>query len=313
MDINSFEIPNLVPYSDNIDFNKPNWQTQFNTYFTDVNTYFMLACNRFKWESKDLIPEDRYSHLIEYYLATCGQAFIEIASKKVYQGVASEAIDEFGRPTGFTIYGYNGDKNSPSKRNVKYNEVIWIKNNPLRIPTLYWIRKYCKRINEVEKTMDLNLQALKTPYIIETDNAMRYSMQLFFDSIDDYKKRVIVDKENSIKDNITILKLDAPYLVRDLQDHKYEEENQLLQLLGIDTINEKNAHMLYAEVQNSNEITDNYTDIFTSERKLAVIAAEKANIDLHLSKLDISPDMGDMNGEEVVNNVENTANITEIA
>ena len=308
MDITSFNIPDLVRYTDNLDFAAPDWQAKLNTYYTDINTYFMLACNRFKWESSDVKPENRAGKLIEYYLAIKGQCFITKDTKEVLAGVTSKTIDKYGNPTGFTVYGYNGE----GQRTVNYDQVIWIKNNPLRIPTLYWIVKYCKRINEVEKTMDLNLQAQKTPYIIECDPLTQTSVKLIFEQINDYKKKILTDKEKSIVDNVKILELNAPYLVNQLQDQKYNEENQLLQLLGIDTINEKNAHMLYAEVQNSNEITDNYTDIFVSERKIAAEAAKEAGINLKLSVLEIAPDMGDLNGEEDVLNVENSNNAKEI-
>ena len=106
----------------------------------------------------------------------------------------------------------------------------------------------------------------------------------------------MIDKQKSLIDNIKILKLDTPYLIRDLYDQKINEENNLLQILGVDTINEKNAHMLYAEVQNSNEITDNYTDIFVSERKIAIEQAEEAGIDLHLSMLEVDFDIDELNG-----------------
>jgi hypothetical protein len=92
------------------------------------------------------------------------------------------------------------------------------------------------------------------------------------------------------------------------------ETNDLLNFFGIDTVQEKNAHMIYAEVQNSNETTDNYTDIFVSERKIAIKQAELAGIDLHLSMLDTSPDMTDLNGGEELSDVEtNNDDITQIA
>ena len=73
--------------------------------------------------------------------------------------------------------------------------------------------------------------------------------------------------------------------------------------------------MLYAEVQNSNEITDNYTDIFVSERKIAIEQAEEAGIDLHLSMLEVDFDIDELNG--TLNGGEqdaeqNPGNITEI-
>lgn len=308
--MNEFNLGDFVLFTDNKDvFAGDDWRRNLDTYYTDIYTYFMLSCNRFKWKSKDLNPENNYSQLIEYYLNRKGQCFIDKSNGNVLQGTISGSIDMFGNPTEFNCFGYNGTNDN--KKTYKYNEVIWIKNNYLRIPTLFWIYKYCKRINEVEKAMDLNLQAQKTPYIIEGDPLIVASIKAMFEQIDHLKKCVITDKEKSIVDNIKILKLDSPYLIDKLYDQKINEENNLLQVIGIDTINEKNAHMLYAEVQNSNEITDNYSDMFLSERRLAIDQAEKAGIDLQLSVLEVNTDMEDLNGEEEIYNEEQYSGNTE--
>ena len=170
---------------------------------------------------------------------------------------------------------------------------------------MYWIYKYCKRINMIEKTMDLNLQAQKTPYIIETNPLIQASIEMMFEDIDNLKKIILTDTEKSIIDNVKILKLDAPYLIDKLQDQKFNEENQLLQMLGIDTINEKNAHMLYAEVENSNEITDNYSDIFLSERKIGLEELKEIDETAQLYMINNDHDYDDMNGGENNEQIDN--------
>lgn len=302
MDLTNFDWQNQVLFTDNnIDQSLYNWQLPLNTFYTDINTYFMLACNRFKWESEKIKPFNRFGKLLEFYLNTRGQAFITKDTLSVYQGCTNGDFDEFGIPKTFTLYGYNGNKNNGKVYN--YDDVIWIKNNMLKIPTIYWILKYCKRINIVEKTMDLNMQAQKTPYIAEANPLIAESIKLMFEDIDSLKKLIITDDEKSIIDNIKIIKLEAPYLIDKLQDQKYNEENQLLQILGIDTINEKNAHMLYAEVENSNEITDSYSDIFISERKIGFEQLKEVDNTVKLSMIQHDTSYDEMNGgENIVDN-----------
>lgn len=307
MDIHDNSWSNLVTYTDNL-FYDTDWRQPLNTYDTTINTFIMLAMNRFKWECEYLNPKHRAGKLIEYYLATRGQAFIVKSTGDVLQGYMTKSYDKFGNPKGFYCYGFNGE--SDGKTQYKYDDVIWIKNNALCIPSLYWIYKYSNRINTTEGTMDLNIQAQKTPYIIEADPLIAESLRIMFDQIDKLSKVVIVDKAKSLIDNIKVLKLDVPYLADKLYDQKINEQNELLHFFGIDTVQEKNAHMLYAEVQNSNEITDNYTDIFVSERRIAVQQAKESGIDIKLSILDIQPDMQDLNGGE--DNVENTDNFAPI-
>ena len=304
MDLTNFEWQNLITFSDtNKDSYLYDWQNKFNTFYTDINTYFMLSCNRFKWKSKKVKPFKRWGKLLEFYLNTRGQAFIVKSTLEVYQGCINEGFDDFGNPKSFILYGYSGSKENG--KIYKYDEVIWIKNNMLKIPTMYWIYKYCKRINMIEKTMDLNLQAQKTPYIIETNPLLQTSIEMMFEDIDNLKKVIFTDTEKSIIDNVKIMKLEAPYLIDKLQDQKFNEENQLLQMLGIDTINEKNAHMLYAEVENSNEITDNYSDIFLSERKIGLEELKEIDETVQLYMINNDHDYDDMNGGENNEQIDN--------
>ena len=77
MDLTNFEWQNLVTFSDtNKDSYLYDWQNKFNTFYTDINTYFMLSCNRFKWKSEKVKPFKRWGKLLEFYLNTRGQAFI---------------------------------------------------------------------------------------------------------------------------------------------------------------------------------------------------------------------------------------------
>ena len=311
IDINSFNWWELCTYSDS-NYQPNSWRTPLSTFKLNVITYFLIACNRFKWDSETVKPLDRCGKLIEYYLATRGQCFIDKRTLSVLQGYPTGKLDMYGNPENFYVMGYNGE--SDGKHIVKYDDVIWIKNNSQRIPSIYWILKYCRRIDEIEKTMDLNIQVQKTPFIAECDPLTEFSVKEMFREIDSLEKCVVTDSAKGLTDNIKILPVNAPYLVNQLYDQKINETNDLLNFFGIDTVQEKNAHMIYAEVQNSNETTDNYTDIFVSERKIAIKQAERAGIDLHLSMLDTSPDMTDLNGGEELTDVEaNNNDITQIA
>lgn len=309
MPFDNFNMGDLVRYTDDL-ASTYNWQSLLNTYNVNVNMYFMLACNRFKWDSKEILPLHRQSRLIEYYLGTKGQCFIDLADMDIKQGVMTGDFDRYGNPSQFNICDYNGKNN----KIVKADSVIWIKNNDFCIPTIYFILKYCNRINKIEKTMDLNIDAQKTPFIVETDPLINFSVRNMFADIENLSNVVLVDQKKGLADNIRILDLNVPYIVDQLYDQKINEENELMRFLGIDTIQEKNAHLLYAEIQSSNEIVDNFTDIFISQRKTALKIAEEKGIDLHLSVLDIKPDIGtDGSGDgEVEINAEGNNNTKEI-
>lgn len=306
MNFDSFAMGDLVRYTDDLQ-SKTNWQSLINTYNININMYFMLSCNRFKWESKDIAPLNRMSRLIEYYLGTKGQCFIDLEEMDVKQGVMTGNFDSYGNPEKFNLMDYNG-KHS---KIVNADNVIWIKNNDFCIPTIYFIIKYCNRINKIEKTMDLNIDAQKTPFIIETDPLINYSVKNMFNDIENMANCVLIDQKKGLSDNIKILDLNVPFLVNQLYDQKINEENELMRFLGIDTVQEKNSHLLYAEIQSSNEIVDNFTDIFVEQRKTALKIAKEKGIDLKLSILDITPDLG-LEESEVSTENEGDNNIKKI-
>lgn len=271
----------------------------------------LIATSRFKWHSEDVKPFDHLSEFIEMLLYLKGQCalFKDIDGWKVRCCVPSGGVDEYGQPDSFTLTDYNGTNVVTVKNDDE--RFIWIKNNAACIPTVFWIIKYCNRVAKIERTMDLNIDAQKTPYLIETTPEIHLSIQNIFKQIRQMDEVVYVDQKSGIKDNVKVLNLEVPYLVDQLYTQKTNEFNDLLNFLGINTVKEKTAHILYKEATATDELTDSYLDMFSAPRINAMEIAKKRGLNITLSILSTDDEETeenkklneDNNGKEINNPV----------
>ena len=262
----------------------------------------LLATSRFKWRSEQIEPMDHLSEYIEMLLYLKGQCalFNDNGQWKVRCCAPTGGINEYGEPNSFTLTDYNG--NNTVVVNGNDERFIWIKNNNDCIPTIFWILKYVNRVSKLERTMDLNINAQKTPYIIETSPEIHLSIQNIFKQIKEMDEVVYVDQKTGIKDNVKILKLDVPYLVDKLYTQKTNEFNDLLNFLGIQTVKEKTAHLLYKEAAATGELVDSYLDMFSAPRIEAMEIAKKRGLNLKLSVLTSNNEEEDRINKEINEN-----------
>lgn len=298
--VGMFKWNDIIPYS-NLDMLEgiDGYPQNLLTYDQVMANARLLATSRFKWKSKDAQPKDHLSEYIEILLFLKGQCalFKDIDGWKVRCCVPTGGLDEFGQPASFTLTDYNGTNTITVKNDDE--RFIWIKNNSACIPTIFWVLKYCNRVAKLERTMDLNIDAQKTPYIIETSPEVHLSIQNIFKQIRQMDEVVYVDQKTGIKDNVKVLNLEVPYLVDKLYTQKVNEFNDLLNFLGINTVKEKTAHILYKEAMATDELTDSYLDMFSTPRMNAVEIAKERGLDIKLYIL--STDSEDMTSNEELN------------
>lgn len=293
---NGFKWSEIIPYTD-LDMLEgvDGYPQNLVTYDQTMASARLLATNRFKWESDEIQPKKQLSEYIEKLLFIKGQCalFKDIDGWKVKCCVPTGGINEYGQPSSFTLTDYNG--NGTVTVDIDDERFIWIKNNNDCIPTIFWILKYCNRVAKIERTMDLNIDAQKTPYVIETSPEVHLSIQNIFKQIRAMDEVVYVDQKTGIKDNVKVLDLNAPYLVDQLYSQKVNEYNDLLNFLGLNTVKEKRERLLYDEARISDEITDSYLDMFARPRVLAYREMKEKGINVKLLELKVDNDMDAMN------------------
>lgn len=240
-----------------------------NTYSNNYFALSLIAQNRFKWESSIIKPFERLSEYIEYLLYYYGQCLIAKDGKSwiILRCTPLGKPDDTGLPTKFQTYTWNGEK----AKIYNYSDVIWIKNNAYCIPTSFWIWKYCDRIAHIERVMDINIDAQKTPYIIETTPEMQFSVKNLFKKIKEMSEVIFTNSAaGGIREKVKVLDLNAPYLVDKLYAQKQNEFNDALNFIGINTIDEKRERLITGEAEIAEDLTEKFTNLFESPRRNAV-------------------------------------------
>lgn len=225
----------------------------------------LIAQNRFVWHSEKLEPKERLSEYIEYLLFWFGQCcFVPDGESWIVQKcTGTGSIGKFQQPTKFTCSNYDGT----NTKVWDYDNIVWVKNNAMCIPTIILIQRYIDRIAHIERVMDLNIDAQKTPYIIESTPEMEFSVKNIFKQIRQMCEVVFLNNaKGGIRDKIKVLDLNAPYLADKLYQQKQCEYNDVLNLLGINTIDPKKERLVTFEASITEQLTDNYIDIFKSSR-----------------------------------------------
>lgn len=275
-----------------------------NSTFTDYYKRLqLLALSMFKWEN---LPETMNARFLEECLYFRGQAafcndenlgFINLNC------VPSNTLNIYNESTEYNCYSNGYSKNYQLDENM-----VFVRNNYLRIPTDYTIQLFAYRLYECERTMDVNVKSQKTPVIILCDDEERLSMQNLYQKYDGNIPVIYGSKDIDLK-NFTVLKTDAPFVTDKLIDYKKNVWNEALAFLGINNVaHEKRERLIKDEVNANNEQIELSAQTMLSTRQDACEKFNKMfnkNISVRLRTYDEIMNRGDNNNGTIYNGTQN--------
>jgi hypothetical protein len=194
-----------------------------------LNQFKNLAINRFEWEN---LPDGLTSERLEEILIEHGQVFFykrNVGGLTVLPCYNSKNVNVYGLFDTYEVFGYNGFNES-----VKADKGVLIKNNPVASNDIDNLRIYAQRIDDVERTQDVNLFQQNVPKIVLTDENGKLTAKALINAIKNFKfvifgKKALATQLNSSE----VLDTTAPYLLDKLQEHKHDLINEVLTYLGI--------------------------------------------------------------------------------
>lgn len=191
-----------------------------------------LALSMIEWKN---LPETADARYLELVLFTDGNALF---FEDEYVGLVALSSINQGR---FNIYGepvlrraYSRYNNYQKTLTYKDSVIVW--NNFLRKNTYADVEMFAKKLWQVDRIIDVNLHAQKTPVLIKASEKQRLTMINLYKQYAGNEPFIFGDNNLDIND-LTVLKTDAPYLVDKLVQHKHEIWNDALTHLGISNIN----------------------------------------------------------------------------
>lgn len=216
------------------------------SYMQYYNRLTEIAISSFEYEN---MPDTIDTRFLELALFGDGQAVFfkdEVMGYLALQVMIGGELSVYRIPINRTAYATNGYQ---AKLNDKDSVIIW--NNLIHTNSMLDVEIFAKRLYNIDRIIDVNVNAQKTPVLVTASEQQRLTMLNLYKNWDGNEPFIFGDKwldSNSLK----VLKTDAPYLGRDLYELKTEIWNEALTYLGISNVN-----ILKRERLNQEEVTRN--------------------------------------------------------
>ena len=274
------------------------------TYIDYLNRLRLLATSLFTWENLDEVAGFGASRFLEQSLFNNGRAcFVkdDELGFMVLKVNPSDKLNVYNLPTRVMAWSIGYEKN------YDFDDVVYIMNNELQLPTSQTINLIAYRLYETERTIDTNLIAQKTPILIEGDTKTILTLKNVYMQYSGNTPFIFGNKQFDISNKLNVLKTDAPYLIDKLTIHKHELWNEALTYLGIDNANtDKKERLITDEVESNNDLINFYLNCFYKTRKQACdLINEKflKDSDLKIS-ISLNKDIADLlnvNKNDIIN------------
>lgn len=216
------------------------------TYLQYYNRLLELAINMYEWKN---LPDTVDERFLELTLFSDGMAVFfrdEILGELCLQCMIGGELDVYRIPIDRTAYATNGYQ----MRLTNQNSVI-IFNNYTHTNSMPDVEMYARRLYEIERTIDVNVKAQKTPLIVRATENQRLTMKNLYMQYDGNEPFIFGDN-NLDMDAIKVLPTNAPYVADKLNILKRQIWNEALTYLGIENSNTEKKERLVSDEVNSN-------------------------------------------------------------
>lgn len=192
-----------------------------------------IAISMFEWKN---VPDSIDTRYIERSLFREGSAIYfndEVLNEDLCLSMISQGqFDVYGVPVKRIAFSkYNNYQKELNKEN---SVVIW--NNLDRVPSYPIIMCFAYRLYNLDRIIDVNANAQKTPILIRCDEKQRLTLKNAFKEFNGNSPVIYADN-NFDPESLTVLKTDAPYISDKIYDLKTNLWNEALTYLGIPSAN----------------------------------------------------------------------------
>lgn len=213
------------------------------TYRQYYNRLVELAVAMFDWKN---VPDTVDVRFLELALFRDGKAVFfkdEVIGYLGLRCMASGQWDVYNVPTRRRAFATNGYQ---KELNPQDSVIIW--NNQLRTNSILDVEQFSMRLYNLDRAIDVNANAQKTPILITCDDEQRLSLLNLYQKYDG-NQPVIFGTKALKTDSIKTLTTDAPYVADKLYQLKTQYWNEALTYLGISNVNfQKKERMISDEV-----------------------------------------------------------------
>lgn len=229
--------------------NREFWQsaTRNNaTFYQYYNRLTELAISMFEWVNLPDTVDERFLELTLFTNGGCLFFEDDVMGYLTLPYANNGKLDIYRIPTNrraYSVTGYN--------KSYTNEESVIIFNNMLHLNSMLDVRMYAERLANLDRVIDVNANAQKTPVLIQCDETERLTMLNLYKEFDGNAPVIYGDRNLNAK-GLTVLKTDAPYIADKIFDLKTRIWNEALTCLGISNVSfQKKERMISDEVTRS--------------------------------------------------------------
>jgi hypothetical protein len=236
------------------------------------------ALSMFEWEG---LPDSINKRFLELTILYQGRAvFFQdpnlgyLAMPVNYGGV----INYYHEPTSYQAYSIDYQKDL----NLDTGVIIW--NNFSRTSIMPIIQEYARRLYQVERAMDVNIQTQKFPVVFLTDESQRLTFQNLMEQYDGNEPFIFGNKQGFNSDSVQALQTGIPFVADKLMEYKHNLWNEAMTFLGIGNAKQdKKERLVEAEVSSNDEQIQSSRFVMLQARQYACEQINQMFPDLNIS------------------------------
>lgn len=205
-----------------------------------------IAISCIEWKN---LPDSIDARFLELTLFEDGAGVYfndDVLGNLFLQATLDGRLNVYREPTKTKAYATNG-----YLKCLNENNSVIIHNNMLHTNSIETCKMFAMRLANIDRTIDVNINAQKTPVLIKSGEDERLSMVNLYQQYDGGMP-FIFGSDQLNTDNITALRTDAPFVAPQLYELKTNIWNEALTYLGISNVNiTKRERLVSDEVNRS--------------------------------------------------------------
>lgn len=215
-------------------------------YIQYFNRLTELATTVFEWENLPETIDSRFLELALFNDGHCVFFYDDVIGYLCLRCTLGGTDSVYGIPNERMAYSTNGYQNF-----LNQNNSVIIFNNFLHTNNVLEVETYAKRLYNIDRTIDVNINAQKTPILIQASENQRLSLKNLYMKYEGNEPYIFADNTLN-KDCLQVLRTDAPYVCDKLFDLKTNIWNEFLTYIGIPNVQiQKRERLISDEVMRS--------------------------------------------------------------
>ena len=246
------------------------------TYLQYYNRLTELAISMFEWQNLPKTVDQRFLEMCLFSDGMCVFFEDEVLGYLGLKCMIGGRLNVYQIPTDRKAYATNGYQ----KELDGTNSVI-IFNNYLHTNSMLDVEMFSKRLYNLDRAIDVNANAQKTPVLIQCDESQRLTMKNLYKQYEG-NEPFIFGSKGLDANGLKVLQTGAPYVADKLYELKTQIWNEALTYLGISNINVvKKERMITDEVtRNQGGTVDSRYSRLESRRQACKQINEMFNLDI---------------------------------